>query len=105
MCQMCGCSLPGIEHAVHGTSSHPHQSGHEHLEVLTHLLAVNDEAAAHNRAHLDMHGVLAINFMSSPGAGKTSLLEATIRRLRSQYRISVVEGDLAMRIRAPSCRS
>ena len=95
MCQMCGCSLPGTEHVVHGTSSHPHQSGHEHLEVLTHLLAVNDEAAAHNRSHLDMHGVLAINFMSSPGAGKTSLLEATIRRLRSQYRISVVEGDLA----------
>ena len=68
---------------------------HEHLEVLTHLLAENDHAAAHNRAHLDMHGVLAINLMSSPGAGKTTLLEATIRRLRAQYRIFVVEGDLA----------
>ena len=63
--------------------------------MLTKLLAVNDHAAAHNRAHLDMHGVLAINLMSSPGAGKTTLLEATIRRLREQYRIFVVEGDLA----------
>jgi len=67
----------------------------QHLPVLTHLLGSNDRAAAHNRAHLDRHGVLAINLMSSPGAGKTSLLEATIQRLRAHYRIFVVEGDLA----------
>ena len=86
MCELCGCGLPANEHAAHGAS---------HLEVLTSLLAENDHAAEHNRMHLDMHRVLAINLMSSPGAGKTSLLEATIRRLRSQYRIFVVEGDLA----------
>ena len=60
-----------------------------------HLLEDNEHAAAHNRTHLDAYGVLAINLMSSPGAGKTSLLESTIRRLRSRYRIFVVEGDLA----------
>ena len=96
MCQMCGCGLAGHENAAHSATAHPtHDSGHEHLAVLTNVLARNDEAAAHNRAHLDMHGVLAINLMSSPGAGKTTLLEATIRRLRAQYRIFVVEGDLA----------
>jgi hydrogenase nickel incorporation protein HypB len=62
---------------------------------MRHLLEDNEHAAAHNRAHLDSHGVFAINLMSSPGAGKTSLLEATIRRLGSRYRIFVVEGDLA----------
>ena len=60
---------------------------------------------AHNREHFDAHGVLAINLMSSPGAGKTALLEATIVALRDRYRIAVIEGDLetdndAARIRA-----
>jgi hydrogenase nickel incorporation protein HypB len=68
---------------------------HQHLPVLTHLLAENDSTASHNREHLDAHGVLAINLMSSPGAGKTTLLEATIQRLRARRRIFVVEGDLA----------
>jgi hydrogenase nickel incorporation protein HypB len=69
------------------------------------LLAANDRVAVHNREHFDEHGVLAINLMSSPGAGKTALLEATIATLRDRYRIAVIEGDLetdndAVRIRA-----
>lgn len=69
------------------------------------LLSANDTQAHHNRAHFDRHRVLAINLMSSPGAGKTALLEATIDALSSDYRIAVIEGDLetendAMRIRA-----
>jgi hydrogenase nickel incorporation protein HypB len=69
------------------------------------LLEANDRVAAHNRAHFDAHGVLAINLMSSPGSGKTALLEATIVALRDRYRIAVIEGDLetendAVRIRA-----
>jgi hydrogenase nickel incorporation protein HypB len=74
-------------------------------EVLQDLLAANNRAAAHNREHFDRHGVLAINLMSSPGAGKTALLEATIVALAGRYRIAVIEGDLetdndAVRIRA-----
>lgn len=80
MCESCGCGLTVRR---------------EMLPVMRHLLEDNEHAAAHNRAHLDAHGVLAINLMSSPGAGKTSLLEATIRQLGSRYRIFVVEGDLA----------
>ena len=69
------------------------------------LLAANDLTAGHNRQHFDDHRVLAINLMSSPGSGKTALLEATILALKSRYRIAVIEGDLetendADRIRA-----
>jgi hydrogenase nickel incorporation protein HypB len=61
--------------------------------------------ATHNRQHFDAHGVLVINLMSSPGSGKTALLEATILALKSRLRIAVIEGDLetendADRIRA-----
>jgi hydrogenase nickel incorporation protein HypB len=69
------------------------------------LLSANDTQAAHNRQHLDDHHVLAINLMSSPGAGKTALLEKTIEALGGTYKIAVIEGDLetendAQRIRA-----
>jgi hydrogenase nickel incorporation protein HypB len=82
MCRDCGCSL---------TAESPGRV----VEVIADLLAENDRIAAHNRAHLDAHGVLAINLMSSPGAGKTSLLEATIVALKDRFRIAVIEGDLA----------
>ena len=42
----------------------------------------------------DTHGVLAVNLMSSPGAGKTSLLEASIDALAGEFRVAVIEGDL-----------
>ena len=77
----------------------------EVVDLLQGLLAANDRVAGHNREHFDEHGVLAINLMSSPGAGKTALLEATIVALSGRYRIAVIEGDLetdndAARIRA-----
>jgi hydrogenase nickel incorporation protein HypB len=58
------------------------------------LLAENDHQAAHNREHLDQQGVLALNLMSSPGAGKTLLLEATIHALKDEFALAVIEGDL-----------
>ena len=75
------------------------------VEVLQRLLAANDLRRQHNREHFDHHGVFALNLMSSPGAGKTALLEATIDALRDEFRIAVIEGDLetendAARIRA-----
>jgi hydrogenase nickel incorporation protein HypB len=102
MCQTCGCSLN-----IQGVDSMPERdpSAVAVIDVLQGLLAANDRVAMHNREHFDEHGVLAINLMSSPGAGKTALLEATIVALRSRYRIAVIEGDLetdndALRIRA-----
>ena len=75
------------------------------VSVLHGLLHANDHTAAHNREHFNKHGVLAVNLMSSPGAGKTSLLEATIDALKDELSIAVIEGDLetendAGRIRA-----
>lgn len=58
------------------------------------VLEKNDAFAAQNRQMLAEARLFTINVVSSPGAGKTSLLEQTIERLRGQLRISVVEGDV-----------
>jgi hydrogenase nickel incorporation protein HypB len=76
---------------VHGHALH----GSQPVSVFRDLLSQNDRVAAHNRQHFDEYGVLALNLMSSPGAGKTSLLERTIEELSGVLRIAVIEGDLA----------
>jgi len=77
MCSECGCGSK--------TTTIP---------VIENLLSENDRIAGHIREHLDEHNVLAINLMSSPGSGKTQLLEATIAALPKDIRIAVIEGDL-----------
>ena len=95
MCRDCGCSLgPAAQRApLAAAPSVPGKT--ETIEVITAILDENDRIAAHNREHFDQHGVLALNLMSSPGAGKTSLLEATIRALDWKLKVAVIEGDLA----------
>jgi hydrogenase nickel incorporation protein HypB len=95
MCRDCGCSLgPAAQRApLAAAPSVPGRT--ETIEVITAILDENDRIAAHNRGHFDGHGVLALNLMSSPGAGKTSLLEATIRALDGKLQVAVIEGDLA----------
>ncbi len=107
MCDTCGCNVtPGNRHLVSGDGKLARtETGREAVSVLQGLLSENDHQAAHNREHFDVHGVLAVNLMSSPGAGKTALLEATIEALAGKYSIAVIEGDLetendAERIRA-----
>ena len=58
------------------------------------VLGKNDEIARQNRELLHQNGVFAFNIVSSPGAGKTSILERTIERLRDSVRIAVIEGDV-----------
>jgi hydrogenase nickel incorporation protein HypB len=58
-------------------------------------LSANDRLAAENRARLDQAGVYALNFMASPGAGKTSLIEATVSSLSGELRLAVIDGDIA----------
>lgn len=95
MCRDCGCSLgPAATRAPFAAQPHV-KGGTETIEVITAILGENDRVAAHNREHFAAQGVLALNLMSSPGAGKTSLLEATIRALGGRLAIAVVEGDLA----------
>jgi len=96
MCETCGCNItPGNEHLVKGDGKLAKtEDGKMAVAVLKSLLSENDRQAAHNRNHFDSHGVLAINLMSSPGAGKTALLEATIDALGGNFAIAVIEGDL-----------
>ena len=73
------------------------------------LLARNDHLAGHNREWLAARGIVALNLIGAPGAGKTSLLEATARQLDA-IEISVLEGDQetdadARRIRAAGCKA
>jgi len=96
MCDTCGCNVtPGNEHLVAaGGHLAKTSGGSESVEVLKGLLDANDHQAAHNREHFERHDVLAVNLMSSPGAGKTALLEASIDALANGLRVAVVEGDL-----------
>ncbi|MBT3045498.1 MAG: hydrogenase accessory protein HypB [gamma proteobacterium symbiont of Ctena orbiculata] len=96
MCDTCGCNITeGNRHLVEEGGKHAHsEDGSVAVEVLQNLLSENDHQAAHNREHFDRHQLLAVNLMSSPGSGKTRLLETTIDRLKARYRIAVVEGDL-----------
>jgi len=92
MCGTCGCNVTeGNKHLLEADGE---LQADGTLDILKNLLDKNDLTAAHNRQHFDQHQVLAINIMSSPGSGKTALLEATIKHLLSDYRIAVIEGDL-----------
>jgi len=107
MCDTCGCNITHAnQHLVKpGGKLSRVEDGREAITVLKNLLSENDHVAGHNREHFDRHGVLAINLMSSPGSGKTALLEASVDLLADKFRIAVIEGDLetendAERIRA-----
>jgi hydrogenase nickel incorporation protein HypB len=105
MCDTCGCNItPGNRHLLAPPPGRA-SLGQTPEKILGSLLQHNDQQAEANRARLDGHGVLTINLMSSPGSGKTALLEATIRHLNGALRLAVIEGDLetendADRIRA-----
>jgi hydrogenase nickel incorporation protein HypB len=74
------------------------------------LLAKNAHLAQHNRAALAAQRIAVFNLIGSPGAGKTALLEATVRRLTSEMELAVLEGDQAtdrdaQRIESAGCRA
>jgi hydrogenase nickel incorporation protein HypB len=103
MCTVCGCE------------THDHQARHDAgaidfgaglaavhvagwsqertIRIERGILAKNDALARANRARLDAAGVLALNLMSSPGSGKTSLLVRLIQDCRSRRPLVVIEGD------------
>ena len=70
------------------------------VPVLQNILSANDQIAARNQALLAQHRVLAVNVMSSPGAGKTTLILETVRRLKGRVKIGVIEADIASTIDA-----
>ncbi|HIQ49347.1 MAG TPA: hydrogenase accessory protein HypB, partial [Aquifex aeolicus] len=98
MCRDCGCSITehnhDNSHHHHHHHTNPSLSDKKTVEVLTKILDANDKQAESNRKHFEKYGILAVNLMSSPGAGKTSLLEKTIELIGEEIRIGVIEGDL-----------
>ena len=114
MCKDCGCSTANQFHETghahehsHG-HSHTHQHQHEphdhmhdendaHMQTISverSLLEFNDHLALHNRELFEQSGTFVLNLMSSPGAGKTRLLERTLMDLREKVRMAVIVGDL-----------
>jgi len=97
MCTECGCSIGGTE-----TNGHSHTHEHLHnnpqlndtktISVIKKILDKNNHEAEHNRRHLEKNGVLGINLMSSPGSGKTTLIEYLADV--ADFKFSVIEGDL-----------
>ncbi len=87
MCEDCGCS-------VTGQHTNPELSRKGTLEVMERILSANDRQAELNRRQLTDRGILAVNVMGSPGAGKTALLERTAEELTNRHRLGAIEGDL-----------
>jgi hydrogenase nickel incorporation protein HypB len=69
------------------------------------LLHANQEGADHNRAHFDAWGITCLNLMSSPGAGKTAVLERTLAALSPELTIAVIEGDMTTELDADRLRA
>jgi len=99
MCQDCGCSLPKEQSHTHeGHHHHEHLHANPQLndkktvDIITKILDKNDHEALHNREHFNAKDILCINLMSSPGSGKTALLEA-LSELKA-FKFCVIEGDL-----------
>ncbi len=67
----------------------------QNILVVEKILSANDRIAAENRTIFDAAGVRAFNFMASPGAGKTSLIEQTVKHLLPTRRLAVIDGDIA----------
>jgi hydrogenase nickel incorporation protein HypB len=111
MCTVCGCSGDsagghhhdhdhdhGDHHHLHyGTGpAHAHAPGLSQtrmVEIERGILSRNDAFATENRARLVRDGIFAVNLLSSPGAGKTALLVATLKALSGRYPLAVIEGD------------
>ena len=93
-------------HHEHGHShGHDHSHGHVHkhshesdlkntvLEVEKNILLQNEVMAARNRGYFEGRNIFALNLVSSPGSGKTSLLEKTLKDLKEEIPFAVIEGD------------
>lgn len=113
MCTTCGCNQPeeavtihthaeghehGHEHHEHHHHGHEHGHHHHHgektvIELEQDILQKNNLLAERNRGYFDAKNILALNLVSSPGSGKTALLERTIRDIGAEMPVFVIEGD------------
>jgi len=90
MCTTCGC--PTESHDGHH-HHHEHVASGNKISLEIDILAKNNRLAAENRRFLQDKGIFALNLVSSPGSGKTTVLEQTLRDLSGKLRSAVIEGD------------
>lgn len=106
MCTTCGCGpteLLDHTHTHDGHHDHDHSHPHDHdvhksgkrsvIAIEEDILAKNNKLASFNRALFKDKGIFVLNLVSSPGSGKTSLLERTLRDMAEKLRFAVIEGD------------
>lgn len=106
MCATCGCDnethlmirQPGHQHEHHTHTNHYHDDhSHGHpkklVDVEKDVLYENNLLAERNRGYFEAKNILALNLVSSPGSGKTSLLEKTLTDLKGDLDFAVIEGD------------
>ncbi|AJE02101.1 hydrogenase nickel incorporation protein HypB [Geobacter pickeringii] len=99
MCTTCGCEAESHHH--HDDHGHSHGHHHHHGEekearkiaVEIDILARNNRFAAENRRRFADKGIFVLNLVSSPGSGKTTTLERSLKDLAGRFRCAVVEGD------------
>ena len=70
----------------------------QNIPVVENILNANDRIAQENYSRLETAGVFSINILASPGAGKTSLIEQTLPRLKDKLRVAAIDGDIATSI-------
>jgi len=70
----------------------------QNITVVENILNANDRLAQNNYDRLEAAGVFSINILASPGAGKTSLIEQTLPRLKDKLRVAAIDGDIATSI-------
>jgi len=105
MCATCGCDSNG-QAIIHDHELHSHDAVHHHVHADIHhgttktvvdiekdILYQNNLLAERNRGYFEAKNILALNLVSSPGSGKTSLLEKTLIDLKGQFDFFVIEGD------------
>jgi hydrogenase nickel incorporation protein HypB len=95
MCIDCGCAAHDHHHDQEN-HHHDHRPGAatgSRITVATDILAKNDRLAAANRQLFAAKGIFVLNLVSSPGSGKTTILERTLADLADRYRCAVIEGD------------
>ncbi|MEC4895063.1 MAG: hydrogenase nickel incorporation protein HypB [Oscillatoria sp. PMC 1051.18] len=114
MCQDCGCNnvnkveIDGVIYHSHSHHTHPHKHSHHsprEVTITRGILSKNDRLAAQNRDHFQSQSIYTLNLLSSPGSGKTALIERTLKDTGNELKIGVIVGDLetdndAQRIRS-----
>ena len=120
MCTVCGCSETNHSHSHDHDHSHSHDHDYDHdhdhshqhhygkgsaglhiagmsqdkiVQVELDILSKNNDYAGNNRAYFLDKGILALNLVSSPGSGKTSILETSLVDLKNEFSLKVIEGD------------